>query len=206
MKLSTPLSSDPLLHPRHNPSLSSRNSFSSALSFPSSSLLSSLAMPRVKETPRALKEAHKQKEKEARAAGKSARKQIAVKSVRKQLATKAARKAGAGSNGVVARRPHKYKPGTVSLRNIRRYQKNSTDNLLKKAHINDIVKHFIMTRAIKFDMRSTQKCRLAIQEYVESKLIRELKSAVWMNCENKVKSLDGRAIMNVWNIENILNV
>ena len=38
---------------------------------------------------------------------------------RKQLATKAARKSAPATGGV--KKPHRYRPGTVALREIRRY-------------------------------------------------------------------------------------
>ena len=51
----------------------------------------------------------------------TARKSTAGKAPRKQLATKAARKSVPASGGV--KKPHRYRPGTVALREIRRYQK-----------------------------------------------------------------------------------
>ena len=42
---------------------------------------------------------------------------------RKQLATKAARKSAPATGGV--KKPHRYRPGTVALREIRRYQKST---------------------------------------------------------------------------------
>jgi histone H3 len=50
----------------------------------------------------------------------TARKSTGGKAPRKQLATKAARKSAPASGGV--KRPHRYRPGTVALREIRRYQ------------------------------------------------------------------------------------
>ena len=43
--------------------------------------------------------------------------------IRKQLASKAARKSAPATGRV--RKPHRYRPGTVALRDIRRYQKSS---------------------------------------------------------------------------------
>ena len=60
----------------------------------------------------------------------TARKSNAGKAPRKQLATKAARKSAPSTAGV--KKPHRYRPGTVALREIRRYQK-STDLLIRKA-------------------------------------------------------------------------
>uniref|UniRef100_A0A8D2GB10 Core Histone H2A/H2B/H3 domain-containing protein n=1 Tax=Theropithecus gelada TaxID=9565 RepID=A0A8D2GB10_THEGE len=48
---------------------------------------------------------------------------------RKQLATKAARKSAPSTGGV--KKPHRYRPGTVALREIRCYQK-STELLIRK--------------------------------------------------------------------------
>uniref|UniRef100_A0A8C8ULJ1 Histone H2A/H2B/H3 domain-containing protein n=1 Tax=Peromyscus maniculatus bairdii TaxID=230844 RepID=A0A8C8ULJ1_PERMB len=59
----------------------------------------------------------------------TARKSTGGKAPRKQLATKAARKR-APSTGVV-KKPHRYRPGTVALREIRHYQK-STELLIRK--------------------------------------------------------------------------
>ena len=65
----------------------------------------------------------------------TARKSTGGKAPRKQLATKAARKSAPATGGV--KKPHRYRPGTVALREIRRYQK-STELLIlfKKADLN----------------------------------------------------------------------
>merc|ERR1712216_589804 len=59
----------------------------------------------------------------------TARKSTGGKAPRKQLATKAARKAAPAIGGV--KKPHRYRPGTVALREIRKYQK-STKLLIRK--------------------------------------------------------------------------
>jgi len=59
----------------------------------------------------------------------TARKSTGGKAPRKQLAAKAARKSAPQTGGV--KKPHRYKPGTVALREIRRYQK-STELLIRK--------------------------------------------------------------------------
>jgi histone H3 len=59
----------------------------------------------------------------------TARKSTGGKAPRQGLATQAARKT-APATGTV-KKPHRYRPGTVALREIRRYQK-STDLLIKK--------------------------------------------------------------------------
>jgi hypothetical protein len=56
---------------------------------------------------------------------------------RKQLATKAARKNAPAAGGV--KKPHRYRPGTVALREIRRYQK-STELLIRKLPFQRLVR------------------------------------------------------------------
>merc|ERR1712212_1218969 len=52
----------------------------------------------------------------------TARKSTGGKAPRKQLATKAARKSAPATGG--GKKPHRYRPGTVALREIRRYHSN----------------------------------------------------------------------------------
>ena len=59
----------------------------------------------------------------------TARKSTGGKVPRKQLATKAARKSAPTAGAV--KKPHRYRPGTVALREIRKYQK-STELLIRK--------------------------------------------------------------------------
>ena len=58
----------------------------------------------------------------------TARKSTGGKAPRKHVASKGAKKSAA-SGGV--KKPHRYRPGTVALREIRKYQK-STDLLIRK--------------------------------------------------------------------------
>ncbi|CAO3596055.1 unnamed protein product [Absidia cylindrospora] len=67
----------------------------------------------------------------------TARKSTGGKAPRKQLATKAARKSAPTTGGV--KKPHRYKPGTVALREIRRYQK-STELLIRKLPFQRLVR------------------------------------------------------------------
>ena len=60
----------------------------------------------------------------------TARRSTGGKAPRKQLATKAARKSAPRQGGI--KKPHRYRPGTVALREIRRYQK-TTDLLIRKS-------------------------------------------------------------------------
>ena len=59
----------------------------------------------------------------------TARKHTGGKAPRKAIGHKSARKTATHGGGV--KRPHRYRPGTVALREIRRYQK-STELLVRK--------------------------------------------------------------------------
>lgn len=59
----------------------------------------------------------------------TARKSTGGKAPRKHVASKAARKATPSGAGI--KKPHRFRPGTVALREIRRYQK-STELLIRK--------------------------------------------------------------------------
>ena len=67
----------------------------------------------------------------------TARKSTGQKAPRKQLASKAARKTAPATGGV--KKPQRYRPGTVALREIRKYQK-STDLLLRKLPFQRLVR------------------------------------------------------------------
>ncbi len=53
------------------------------------------------------------------------------------MATKAARKSAPATGGV--KKPHRYRPGTVALREIRKYQK-STELLIRKLPFQRLVR------------------------------------------------------------------
>jgi histone H3 len=60
------------------------------------------------------------------------------KMFRKQLATKAARKSFPNSINSI-KKPYRYRPGTVALREIRKYQK-STDLLIRRLPFHRLVR------------------------------------------------------------------
>uniref|UniRef100_A0A8D2ZD76 Core Histone H2A/H2B/H3 domain-containing protein n=1 Tax=Scophthalmus maximus TaxID=52904 RepID=A0A8D2ZD76_SCOMX len=78
----------------------------------------------------------------------TARKSTGGKAPRKQLATKAARKSAPSTGGV--KKPHRYRPGTVALREIRRYQK-STELLIRKLPFQRLVRE--IAQDFKTDLR-----------------------------------------------------
>lgn len=85
---------------------------------------------------------------------------------RKQLATKQARKELAVPGGI--KRPHRYRPGAVALREIRKYQR-STDLLIKRAPFQRLVRE--LTQAYKADIRFQSLGLLALQEAAEAYLV-----------------------------------
>ena len=79
------------------------------------------------------------------------------KQPRKKLAEKAARKSAPPA---AIKKPHRYRPGTVAIREIRRYQK-STDLLLRKAPFQRLVRE--IAGYIRSDLRFQQNAILALQ-------------------------------------------
>ncbi|KAJ7052313.1 histone 3 [Mycena amicta] len=116
----------------------------------------------------------------------TARKSTGGKAPRKQLATKAARKtapvspplsvpiavpslavAAPGPTGGV-KKPHRFRPGTVALREIRRYQK-STELLIRKLPFQRLVRE--IAQDFKTDLRFQSSAVMALQEAAEAYLV-----------------------------------
>ena len=95
----------------------------------------------------------------------TARKSTGGKAPRKALATKAARKSAPASGGI--KKPHRYRPGTVALREIRKYQK-STELLIRKLPFQRLVRE--IAQDFKTDLRFQSSAILALQESAEVKL------------------------------------
>ncbi|SJL13641.1 related to Histone H3.2 [Armillaria ostoyae] len=89
------------------------------------------------------------------------------KAPRKQLATKAARKTAATATGGV-KKPHRFRPGTVALREIRRYQK-STELLIRKLPFQRLVRE--IAQDFKTDLRFQSSAVMALQEAAEAYLV-----------------------------------
>ncbi|XP_075436932.1 histone H3-like [Ascaphus truei] len=98
--------------------------------------------------------------------GDTARKSTGGKAPRKQLATKAARKSAPATGGV--KKPHRYRPGTVALREIRRYQK-STELLIRKLPFQRLVRE--IAQDFKTDLRFQSSAVMALQEASEAYLV-----------------------------------
>jgi len=96
----------------------------------------------------------------------TARKSTGGKAPRKQLATKAARKSAPATGGV--KKPHRFRPGTVALREIRKYQK-STELLIRKLPFQRLVRE--IAQDFKTDLRFQSSAVAALQEAAEAYLV-----------------------------------
>ena len=97
----------------------------------------------------------------------TARKSTGGKAPRKQVATKAAKKSADKSVGGV-KKPHRFHPGTVALREIRKYQK-STELLIRKLPFQRLVRE--IAQDYKSDLRFQSAAVAALQEASESYLV-----------------------------------
>lgn len=89
---------------------------------------------------------------------------------RKAVARSAIR---AGGN---IKKPHRFRPGTVSLREIRRYQK-STEMLIRKAPFARLVRE--ITEDYKSDLRYQAGALMALQEATEAYLVGLFEDMQW---------------------------
>ena len=96
----------------------------------------------------------------------TARKNAAGKAPRKHIEMKVARKTAPTQGGV--KKPHRFKPGTVALREIRKFQK-STDLLIRKLPFQRLVKEIAIE--FKADLRFQSNAVLALQEASEAYLV-----------------------------------
>ena len=102
----------------------------------------------------------------------NARKSTGGKAPRKHLATKAARKSASATGGV--KKPHRYRPGTVALREIRRYQK-SFELLVPKLPFSRFCREIMQD--YKSDLRVKTAAFLAAQEMSEAFLVQRLEDS-----------------------------
>ncbi|EZG82921.1 histone H3 [Gregarina niphandrodes] len=85
----------------------------------------------------------------------------------KSLSTKAARKAVSGTVAA-SKKPRRFKPGVVALREIRKYQK-STELLIRKLPFQRLVKE--IAAEYKSELRFQSSAVLALQEASEAYLV-----------------------------------
>ena len=96
----------------------------------------------------------------------TARKSMGGKAPRKQIGSKASKKAPSASAG--QKKTHRYRPGTVALREIRRYQK-STELLIRKLPFQRLVREIAQEH--KADLRFQSTAVAALQEAAEAYLV-----------------------------------
>ena len=97
----------------------------------------------------------------------TARKQASMATkAQKKLHNRAARKSAPAMGGL--KKPHRFRPGTVAIREIRRYQK-STELLIKKLPFQRLVKE--IAQAFKSDLRFQASAVTALQEAAESYMV-----------------------------------
>ena len=94
----------------------------------------------------------------------TARKSTAVKQPKKSLANKS--KTTKAPGGV--KRAHRFRPGTVALRHIRKYQK-STELLIRKLPFQRLVRY--IANDFKTDLRFQSSAVLALQEAAEAYMV-----------------------------------
>ena len=88
----------------------------------------------------------------------TARKSTDGKAHRKLLDAKAARKSAPATGGVM--KPHRWRPGTVALRDIKRYQK-STELLIRKLPFQRLVRE--IAQDFKTDLRFESSAVVALE-------------------------------------------
>ena len=88
--------------------------------------------------------------------------------VQSLAAAKKAREARKRRERETGKKPHRFRPGTVALREIRRYQK-STELLIRKAPFRRLVREIVQD--FKRDARITAQAFAALQEAAEAYLI-----------------------------------
>ena len=100
----------------------------------------------------------------------TARKSTGGKAPRGQLATKAARKKNPSHAGV--KKPRRYRPGTVALKEIRKYQR-SADLLIRKIPFQRLVREIAQDfrSPTTGDFRFQSSAILALQEASEAYLV-----------------------------------
>ena len=98
----------------------------------------------------------------------TARKSTGGKAPRKSVASKAARKQSTSSSSGGIKKPHRFKPGTVALREIRRFQK-STELLIRKLPFQRLVRE--IAQEFKTDLRFQSSAISALQEASEAYLV-----------------------------------
>ena len=98
----------------------------------------------------------------------TARKATGSKQPRKNVAAAKSTKGKVPQNQGGVKRPHRFRPGTVALRDIRKFQK-STDLLIRKLPFQRLVRE--IANDFKNDLRFQSAAVLALQEAAEAYMV-----------------------------------
>ena len=98
----------------------------------------------------------------------TARKATGTKQPRKGVASKSAKGKAPTTAGVGVKKPHRFRPGTVALRDICRFQK-STELLIRKLPFQRLVREIAMD--FQNDLRFQSSAILALQEAAEAYMV-----------------------------------
>lgn len=110
----------------------------------------------------------------------TARKSTGAKAPRTKVATKAARKSAPTTGGV--KKPHRYRPGTVALREIRKEQKSTALSMRKAPFVRLVKEVMASVQPSKDDdgkrvERLQLNAAMALQEGLEAALVGILEDA-----------------------------
>merc|ERR1712048_278050 len=119
----------------------------------------------------------------------TARKSTGGKAPRKQLATKTARKTAPAASGV--KKPHRYRPGTVAMREIRRYQK-SCELLLRRLPFQRLVRN--CAHGYRIELRFEKRAMDALQHACEITVSTVLELSLLFTIHAKRVTLQARDI------------
>ncbi|KAF8803953.1 histone-fold-containing protein [Phlegmacium glaucopus] len=98
----------------------------------------------------------------------TARKSTGGKGLRSQMPQYAAKRAATKTPVFGVKKAHRFRPGTVALREIRRYQ-NSTELLIRKLPFQRLVRE--IAQEFKTDLRFQSSAVMALQEASEAYLV-----------------------------------
>ena len=124
----------------------------------------------------------------ARTKATAVKKAVGGKAPRKDLAEKAAvkaRKSAPATGGV--RKPHRFRAGTVALREIKRYQK-STELLLRKLPVQRVIRE--LAQEMKSDLRFQSSALEILQEAAEAFVVEN-----WFSAGNAITAFKGNVTL-----------
>lgn len=116
----------------------------------------------------------------------------------KSRAAKAPRKKAPSTSGGI-KKPHRFRPGTVALREIRKYQKN-TDLLMRKLPFSRLVRE--IAQDFKTDLRFQAAAILALQEASEAYIISVLEDSYLGTLHTKRVTLQPKDVELAMRIRN----